>query len=524
MMTMRADICRFALGAAVALAAFAANAWIGGVTTQKFIGHGWDTLQSSPEEALAHAEEFDRTGLDGITVCLGGKTDGGTSYSFATIMTDAPWDFAALRPRLETLRRFKEHPGLRESFLMFWLAPRKRIAWDDDRTWGNFATNLGVLAKLGAAAGMKGYFVDGEDYPKTKQFTYDAAKDGGTFAAACKLARRRGAEVFGVLFREHPDATLLSFWFLSLGQVGYAPLRDPVARMKQTGDLWPAFVNGILDVMPPTAVFVDGDEHAYNYDSTKKDFYTKSLNQRHTALGLVARKNRAKYASQLSVGFGLYLDLYKNPGDLARLERNLVQAAEVSTEYVWIYGEQHNWVGWNKLGDRTWEQAIPGLSEALVSIKDPQGFMKTKLARLQSEGNAVNLIRDSLDGVSFWHEEGTRPEIVSNAVSWQVSMSAASILAGHSVLEGELYAASVSCRGYASDFKATVHWRRTGSFDWNKPEVPIFFGAADKSGWRSGRAAARVPVDVDELVIQCDCHADKDKSVEVAGFSLVRIR
>ncbi len=110
---------------------------------------------------------------------------------------------------------------------MFWLAPQKRIAWDDDRTWGNFATNLGVLAKLGAAAGMKGYFVDGEDYPKTKQFTYDAAKDGGTFAAACKLARRRGAEVFGALFREHPDATLLSFWFLS---TAWLPPRRPSAR------------------------------------------------------------------------------------------------------------------------------------------------------------------------------------------------------------------------------------------------------------------------------------------------------
>jgi len=499
--------------------ALTANAWIGGVNTQKFIGHGWDTLRATPEEMLAHADDFDRSGLDGVTVCLWGKTPSGTGYGFTSIMTDAPWEYAALQLRLETLRKFREHPGLRESFLMFWLAPKKRIALTDDEAWNRFADNVGVLAKLGAKAGMRGYFVDGEDYPKTRQFFYDEKQDGIPYAAACKLARKRGAAVFGALFAQHPDATLLSFWFLSLNQ-SYAPLRDTIARMKASGDLWPSFVNGLLDVMPATATFVDGDEHAYNYESSKKDFYLKSFNQRHSALGLVAAKNRAKYAAQLSVGFGLYLDKYKKPEDLAHFERNLVQAAEVSTEYVWIYGEKHNWVGWKKLGDKTWEQALPGLSEVLWSIKVPEGLRTRKLAELKAAGKDANLVRK--EGLSTWKEDKAKTVFEQDGLSYKVTVGPGSVLAGVPAKEGEFYAASVAIR--CKNAKANVHWRRKGAFDWDKPEFPLFLGEPDKDGWRRGTVAARVPTDVDELVVQCDVLPEPGETAVCDGFSVVRLR
>ena len=350
----------------------AARAWIGGVTTQKFIGHGWDLLNASPDAVLAHADDFARTGLDGVTVCLYGKRPEGGRFGCTTIMNDAPWDYRLLESKLKTLRKFKSRPGLKESFLFFWLVPEKRLAWDDDAAWARVAGNVGVLARLGAEADMKGYFIDSEDYPKVRQFFYDQTNDGMDYDEAYRLARKRGAEVFGPLFANHPGATLLSFWFLSFNPA-YAPLRDPLALMRKDGDLWPAFVNGILDVMPERATFVDGDEHAYHYKSEKRDFLVKSLVQRHSAVGLVAPENRAKYRARLSVGFGLYLDKCKKPEDLEWFSRNIAQAAEVSTEYVWIYGEHGNWVGWNKVGTKTWEQKIPGLADALISIKSSDG-------------------------------------------------------------------------------------------------------------------------------------------------------
>ena len=505
-----------------ALAASAVYAWIGGVTTQSFIGHGWDLMRAKPEEIFAHADDFAHAGLDGVTVCLYGKNSAGARCGFSTIMTDAPWDDAVVASNLETLRKFRTTSGLKKSFLMFWLAPQKRIAWDDDDAWAQFASNLGVLAKLGVSAGMKGYFVDGEDYPKTRQFFYDKSKDSMDFDAACVLARRRGSQTFKSLFAAHPDAVLLSFWFLSLDRA-YAYLRDPAKRMRQTGDLWPSFVNGILDVMPNDATFVDGDEHAYNYDSSKRDFLIKSFNQWHSALGLVMPENRAKYSGSLSVGFGIYLDMYTKHGDVKRLERNLAQAAEVSTEYVWIYGERNNWVPWSKVGNQTWEQALPGLSEMLQSIRDPEGFIKEKLAKLNADGG-IKGIQIPQDRFWTWKDKKSNAVFSRTDDVWEVSAGNGSVLAGISVQEGELYAASMAVCGENSEFKGNVHWRRKGAFDFNKAEFPIYFGEQDKDGWRRGTVAARVPADVDELVIQCDAIVGNGGKVRISNFGAVRLR
>ena len=56
----------------VILAAALAAVWCAGADDcalrRKYIGHGWDLLAVTPEEVLAHADEFDRTGLDGVAL------------------------------------------------------------------------------------------------------------------------------------------------------------------------------------------------------------------------------------------------------------------------------------------------------------------------------------------------------------------------------------------------------------------------------------------------------------------------
>ena len=78
------------------------------------------------------------------------------------------------------------------------------------------------------------------------------------------LARERGRQIGRAMFGEFPEMRVLSFWFLSLNK-SYANSDDPVAVMRAEGDLWPMFINGLLDVMPPAARLVDGDEHGYWY-------------------------------------------------------------------------------------------------------------------------------------------------------------------------------------------------------------------------------------------------------------------
>ena len=73
---------------------------------------------------------------------------------------------------------------------------------------------------------------------------------------------------------------------------------------RDDGLLWPAFLNGILDVLPPTAMLVDGEEDAYKFEASRHDFlgsYTRIMNW---DLPLVEKENRTKYLSQVSPSFG----------------------------------------------------------------------------------------------------------------------------------------------------------------------------------------------------------------------------
>ena len=80
--------------------------------------------------------------------------------------------------------------------------------------------------------------------------------------------------------------------------------------MKAKGDLWPAFANGILDVMPWTAKIVEGDETGYRYESKFNWFYFARNLQRNCALRLVAPEHRDKYRARTSTSFPVYLDAY----------------------------------------------------------------------------------------------------------------------------------------------------------------------------------------------------------------------
>ena len=118
------------LAGSVAFMVGAAFAWTGDVCEQKFIGHGWDLLCATPEEILENAEVFDASGLDGVAVSLKGMEPGKYSWRYAqsTIATDKPWPRELLQLRIETLKKYKDHPGLRDSLLIFCIAPVKHLA------------------------------------------------------------------------------------------------------------------------------------------------------------------------------------------------------------------------------------------------------------------------------------------------------------------------------------------------------------------------------------------------------------
>ena len=429
----------FSCGVAIAAA--------GSVPPRKFIAHGWDALVVTPENILSNAAKFAAAGTDGVTVALPVRRQAdGSLADYWNLPTDPEWQYETFADQVPVLRQIVAHPGLGESFLLCAFSPmRGRMGFRDDAKWKRFAGNMRVLARLACEGGMRGLFLDNEDYCARRQ--YVLAADEGGFDEAYDLARQRGREVFAGVFEEFPQAVILPFWLLTQVQSLLATV-DPVAEMRNTGSLWPAFVNGILDVMPPTAVLVDGNEYAYQYEAAKGDFAASAADQMIGLLPLVVPENRAKYRSQVRVGFGLYLDMYVSdkensswyfgPVNGSRLEHfriNATEAARRADEYVWLYGEQVSHIRWEGLARQdlrfdpevTWEDRLPGFAKACAMAKDPaaaalptgQGVARDGLPALTMDASWDTSQRELFISPPSWREDAF-DTLDSTPYSWDV--------------------------------------------------------------------------------------------------------
>jgi len=353
---------------------------------KKFIGTGWDTLRISPEEVLANAPAFADSGLDGINLSFSTRDSAGNKLAYDNVMSRTAFSYDALKHYVPIFRKIAASPGLKESLLTVWWTPKKdaRLDWADDAAWHTFAGNMSVMAKLAKEGGLKGLFLDWEDYSQSGQFRRTAADPD--MPETRRLARQRGREIGKAVFDAFPDVVFFSYWWLSSAS-SLSDLQASERAYAIPQSLWTAFFNGLLDVMPDGVRLVDGREH-YHLESSRRDFYRHASVIQTACQALVAPENRAKYRRAVSVSFGHYLDMYVNdesntrwyfgPEGGSRLEhfrRNVEQAARAATEYVWIYGEQglfvpltgcaNGWVAQHK----PWEERLPGWQEAVKSVK-----------------------------------------------------------------------------------------------------------------------------------------------------------
>ena len=412
---------------AVPLAACAAQLDPQGAYQKKYIAFGWEFGYITPQDFLDHVDEFMKTPLDGVSInVLGDKAAGRRYQCFREICNPPRWTTNSLANLVAPIRRMSEYRCFRNSFISAWQPPKKRLAWTDDEAWGIASNNLRTVAWLAREGHMPGVKFDIEDYTRQRQFFLC---DGDLpYDDILPLVRRRGREVFGGIFQEYPDITLFMFWLLSDAPYRYVETDLP-GLMRERGDLWHAFVNGMLDVLPPTATVVDGEEDAYKFESSRRDFhalYTRAFNW---DLSLVAPENRRKYRAQLSPSAGLFLDMYipNKPswqfepveGSMLRhLELNAKQATSSVQEYVWFWSERGRWARWNEelRNDRerlhggaklVWEDAIPGIFDVLKAIKDPTGFLIPRLDKAIADGRLTNLV----EGVKFdtWKRAPAKP-------------------------------------------------------------------------------------------------------------------
>lgn len=518
--------------AAICSAALAAR---GG--DKKLIGHSWDLLGVRPADVVHNLDAWEAVPLDGISLSLKKKSPDEKNIGYNSIMNDLKWEKVWFTEDVKILQQCASR-NLKHNFLTTFWAPGKRLAWNDDAAWANFAHNIGVMAWLAKQGNAKGILIDPEDYPETRQY-FRVASDA-PYAETAALARKRGAQVMASMAAEYPEITLLSFWMLSL-HPNYLADDDPAAVAADSGDLWPAFINGMLDALPPKAKMIDGDEHAYRYTAVTKDFYMACWRTQNKALKMVDPANRIKYQTQVLAGFGLYLDMYTNPSNspwyfgeldgsrLNHLRSNFAQALDAAQEYVWVYGEKMDWIKWmgtTREKNLTWEEQLPGFLSTLERLRDPRCWAEKAIAKQRQANVLTNCIANGAcvlekaeNAAAFrqgvmptgwwsWQHEKMRPGVFGTETQKgrgdNFSLCAVGVEQGcfgtsYKTSPGREFVVEAYAQGAAPSL--TIGWKRAGAWDWSLAGAAFRFATAGKDGWRHAFGLVRVPAGADELVV-----------------------
>ena len=385
---------------------------------KKIVSFAWEWRYHTAKDYVRYADKIGETGLDGIGIYISASGHDGEEDWMSHRLSDGKilWTRDMVADQAGDFKKATMHKGLRECFIRSFGAPRSRIDWRDDIAWNRIAKSMGTLAWLAKEGGIKGLAMDPEDYGRSNQFK--RRHGDPSWKELVLLARKRGREIFSEVFRVYPDVVILSLWLFSW-DIADVRSNNPALSARITGNLWPAFVNGILDVLPPTALLVDGNEWAYQIEASRQEFAASANAQRDAVYGIVAPENRSKYRGQVLPGFGLYLDSFtgavtngmgkpnpyyfgaENGSRLGHFERNLSAAIANCGGYVWLWGEQYCWINHDSnqrmltaVNRELWAEKLPGINSVLRATVNPDEFLIRDFPLLRNAGRMKNLLSD----------------------------------------------------------------------------------------------------------------------------------
>ena len=499
-----------------------------------YVGAGWDVGSLPPVDMVQSLALIANIPLDGIRFSLKAKFPDGTNITSSTAMDGRKWPVDVFDPQLEDIRKITALPNMKHCFLGVRASPNKRLAWTDDAAWESFAPNVSVLARVAKAASIRGICPDYEDY--RHQFQYSLADSDPGLDETLALARKRGAEVHRAMFAAYPEMTLFMWHFLDRHfPHHFTGLTDIPQDVRSRRDLFIAYLNGIFDVLPPSARIVACEED-YKYSAAKRDFYKAIAEEKQFNEQLLDPVHRMKHRLQVSLGFAVYLDAYRPDNQKSKwalgpdkygsfaghLMEDVEQATRATDEYVWFWGEKRSYVPWRNpgiasniyscrqySGDRlkTWDAEFGGLYDALMRFKDPVGYAKAKWNAISSDARAVNLADNgdcsSLDGFMVWQKkrpvEGTFE--VDSAVGESGSRSI--VLKGvHGAVtrfvrnraQGGLYLVRVLSKGEGdAGVSVNVSFLKDDKWDFKIPSVQIPAVGMTASGWTEHLMTLRIP-------------------------------
>ncbi len=493
----------------------------------KLIATGWDSPNAS--EFRRHVGEFEKWPFDGVTIFPTIRLMNGTSISNGYAFNRDKWAPDACAGMTADLQAV--HSRIKAHSFLFCYANPGDVDWFDDKGWAEIVDHWRQLARTARRGNLRGLLFDAEPYtPPFQQFN-EGLQSGAkqhSFEEYAAKARARGREVMRAAAAEYPSMTLFTYRLLSdllplTGKGG-----DP--RTALSGNVWallPAFVDGWLDVAPPTLVVVEGDEDI-GYRANSPAIFDRAYARLRTEIpSLLDPANRGKYRSQVLISHGLYLDAYVNsPGNAwyidplggtpgARLEANAAAALHASDSgYVWIYGEAGRW--WPAREGSApiplWTERLKGAEVALLRAKDPAAAASAFLSSAHNAPNELNNADFALSGKEgfpagwwLWQDDKSHGSagLESNSFRWAGAARAA-LGQNVAVNPGARHAISAQVRrsGHGSA-SIDVGWKDAQGRWLKRSEDFLLLPslAAGAGGWHEASGIVTAPPDSAEMVI-----------------------
>ena len=366
---------------------------------------GWDTLGAKTEDVYRDRTKFAETGFDGICMPLTGKTEGGKVVDGKYPIRKDRFTREMFADSIVKIKEMMKFKGLSGSYLQVYWMSTPRLKWDDDAAWETFAANMRFLAEIAKETGLKGLFIDHEDYTGKPLFRWRQGEDP-SFRDTLKLARRRGHQIVGATAAGFPEGRIINDRLLTQWQECLFRQQQPAeAYCLQRQDLWAAFVNGGLEAKPDGFGFEDGCEAGY-YVSQIADYELLKYRAKIEARALLEEGLRAKHLATTKVCFGKYFDYWfmekwqgkpRPPFSSGVFAESFFNAGAVCDDVYWVYGEKNSIIRWGRKVrsnvdcETSWNDRIPDLATILrVSVGD-----YSQLRELADGGLLTNLISNA---------------------------------------------------------------------------------------------------------------------------------
>jgi hypothetical protein len=488
------------------------------------IATGWDS--PNPKQFREGLPAFEQWRVfDGTTLRATRRASDGSEQGAINAFSRERWTWAEFAPALADLMAAKP-TTCRENYLMLYSNPGD-VDWFDDAGWREVIEHWRLLSRLARQGGLRGLLFDAEPYtPPHSQFLYRAQPEHAkhSFAEYRAKARQRGREVMGAVRAEFPEAVIFSYRLFSdmLGLLAAGDLDR--ALEPNTYGLLPAFVDGWLDVMPPTMRVIEGTEDI-GYRANSPVEYERAFTRLTLQMpDFVAPEHRAKVRQQFRVGHSLYLDAYVSAPDsawhvdstgstpAARLAANLTSALAASDGLVWLYGEQGRWWPNGDVKYPVWPEKLAGAIAAIRRAVDPAAFARDMFARTPAPRNLLEngtfAARAAAEGPPTgwfeWQDDSSHGQVTG--ASGEVEL--------RGVLEGCVgYIATIQPGStYAVRLRAKTEGKGLAALDvgWKTPDGKwtasaenrsfVGTGAADAAGWREIVGLVVAPSGVGQLV------------------------